>query len=263
MIRPFVTICALVLSAGLLSACGPDEEEAANTAEETTQEETAQGDVTTETDVTAETDAAGDEVVEEDTVEMAEADDAPAADTAETPATDDAAAAPEPEAAAGDETEADTEAAAGGDAAASGGDKSPQEVVESTEKGQLKNPYADDPKSVAEAGHKLYMGFGCNGCHGGTGGGGMGPPLTNSVWVYGSDDDTLFRFITLGSDQYQKTYDAARKGSENVVGPMPPMGGANINSADDLWKVISWIRTINPESGGGGATGAPKAPEFD
>jgi len=32
----------------------------------------------------------------------------------------------------------------------------------------------------------------CNGCHGGTGGGGMGPPLTNQIWVYGSDDDTLF-----------------------------------------------------------------------
>ncbi len=266
MFRPFVTICALVVTAGLLSACGPDEEETANTAEETTQEETAQGDVTTETEVTAETDAAGDEVVEEDTVEMAEADDAPAGDTAETPANDDAAAAPEPADAAGEEAEADTEAAAGGDAAASGGDKSPQEVVESTEKGQLKNPYADDPESVAEAGHKLYMGLGCNGCHGGGGGGGMGPPLTNSVWVYGSDDDTLFRFITLGSDQYQKTYDAARKGSENVVGPMPPMGGANIKTADDLWKVISWIRTINPESGGGGggsSGGAPKPPEFD
>ena len=36
------------------------------------------------------------------------------------------------------------------------------------------------------------MSAGCNGCHGGTGGGGMGPPLTNQIWVYGSDDDTLF-----------------------------------------------------------------------
>jgi hypothetical protein len=32
------------------------------------------------------------------------------------------------------------------------------------------------------------------------GGGGMGPLLTNQVWVYGSDDDTLFRLISLGSD---------------------------------------------------------------
>ena len=30
----------------------------------------------------------------------------------------------------------------------------------------------------------------------------MGPPLTNPIWVYGSDDDTLFR--PLGSDELQK-----------------------------------------------------------
>ncbi|WP_141693925.1 c-type cytochrome [Methyloligella halotolerans] len=115
------------------------------------------------------------------------------------------------------------------------------------------------------------MGFGCNGCHGGAGGGGMGPPLTNDVWVYGSDDDTLFRFITLGSDGYQKEYNASRKGSENVVGPMPPKGGADINSADDIWKVIAWIRTVNPASGGGSggeaggkdSGGAPPPPDFD
>ncbi|MFD0988420.1 c-type cytochrome [Methyloligella solikamskensis] len=262
--RPFVTICALVLTAGLLSACGPDEEETANT-DETTQEE-----VTTETDATAETDAAGDEMVEEDTMEMAEADDAPAADASdsEMSADDSAAAAPEPNDAAGEEAEADTEAAASGeegdDEAASGGNKSPTEVIEATEKGQLTSPYADDPESVAEAGHKLYMGFGCNGCHGGGGGGGMGPPLTNDVWVYGSDDDTLFRFITLGTTGFQEEYDAARKGSENVVGPMPAKGGANIDSADDLWKVIAWIRKINPNSGaGGGSPSGIEPPTFD
>lgn len=252
MYRPYVTICALVLSAGLLAACGQDEEETANTAEDSAQEQTTQEDVTTETDTTAETDAAGGEAVEQDTIEMAEAENAPAADSGTSAGTT-----PEPEDAAGEAAEADT------DAAASGGDKAPTEVVESTEKGQLKNPYADDPESVAEEGHKIYMGLGCNGCHGGTGGGGMGPPLTNPIWVYGSDGDTLFRFVTLGSDGYQKEYNATRKGSENVVGPMPPMGGANIESADDLWKVISWIRTINPDSGGGSSSGGPKPPEFD
>jgi len=70
------------------------------------------------------------------------------------------------------------------------------------------------------------MSAGCNGCHGGTGGGGMGPPLTNPVWVYGSDDDTLFRLISLGSDELKKQ-GYTRKGSENVVGPMPPMGGVS------------------------------------
>jgi hypothetical protein len=29
----------------------------------------------------------------------------------------------------------------------------------------------------------------------------MCPPLTNDTWVYGADDDTLFRLIALGSEQ--------------------------------------------------------------
>jgi mono/diheme cytochrome c family protein len=38
-------------------------------------------------------------------------------------------------------------------------------------------------------GHKIYMSPDCNGCHGG--GDGMAAPLTNPVWIYGDDDDTL------------------------------------------------------------------------
>jgi len=56
-----------------------------------------------------------------------------------------------------------------------------------------------DFASVAEEGHRKYMAAGCNGCHGGGGGGGMAPPLTNPVWIYGDDDDTLFRLIALGT----------------------------------------------------------------
>ena len=58
--------------------------------------------------------------------------------------------------------------------------------------------------AIAEEGHHRYLSAGCNGCHGGGGGGGMCPPLTNETWVYGADDDTLFRLITLGSDGLNK-----------------------------------------------------------
>jgi mono/diheme cytochrome c family protein len=136
-------------------------------------------------------------------------------------------------------------------AAAGGG--SPLETARNTEKGSLKSPYADYA-SVAEEGHQKFMAAGCNGCHGGTGGGGMGPPLTNEVWVYGKDDDTLFRLIALGSDELQKQ-GYGRKGSENVVGPMPPMGGI-VKSDDDLWKIIAWIRSVNPSSAGGSSASA-------
>ena len=142
----------------------------------------------------------------------------------------------------------------GGGQAAAGGGGNPQDIARTAEKGSLKSPFQDF-KKVAEEGHQKFMSAGCNGCHGGTGGGGMGPPLTNSVWVYGSDDDTLFRLISLGSDELKKM-GFTRKGSENVVGPMPPMGGV-LKDPDSVWKVIAWIRSINPSSAGGGA--APSA----
>jgi mono/diheme cytochrome c family protein len=132
--------------------------------------------------------------------------------------------------------------------AADEGGGSPTETAKSAEKGSLKSPYPNVAK-VAEEGHQKFMAAGCNGCHGGTGGGGMGPPLTNEIWVYGKDDDTLFRLIALGSDELQKQ-GYSRKGSETVVGPMPAMGGV-VKSNDDMWKIIAWIRSVNPSSGGG------------
>jgi mono/diheme cytochrome c family protein len=129
----------------------------------------------------------------------------------------------------------------------------PAATAESAAKGELKSPYSDFAK-VADEGHKKFMAAGCNGCHGG-GGGGMGPPLTNQVWIYGKDDDTLFRLVALGSDGLQKQ-GYYRKGSENVVGPMPAMGGV-VKSDDDLWKIIAWIRSVNPSSASASAETAP------
>lgn len=117
----------------------------------------------------------------------------------------------------------------------------PTDLVAKTPKGQLKNPYKDTDAKVLAEGEHVFLSYGCNGCHGGGGGGGMCPPLTNDVWVYGGDDDTLYRLVTLGSDELQKA-GYMRKGRENVVGPMPPFGGI-IKNADDLWKIIAFIRS--------------------
>jgi mono/diheme cytochrome c family protein len=124
----------------------------------------------------------------------------------------------------------------------------PLELVASTAKGELKNPYNADIAAIAEEGHHRYLSAGCNGCHGGGGGGGMCPPLTNDTWVYGPDDDTLFRLITLGSDGLTKQ-GYHRVKSEVVVGPMPPFGGI-IKTSDDLWRIIAFIRSANPSSVG-------------
>jgi mono/diheme cytochrome c family protein len=119
----------------------------------------------------------------------------------------------------------------------------PVELVASTSKGELRNPYSHS-SAAAKEGHKIYMSLDCSSCHGGGGGGGMAAPLTNPIWIYGSDDDTLFRLIVLGSVEFQKQ-GYSRKGSEFVVGPMPPFG-ETIKTADALWKVIAWIRSVNP-----------------
>ena len=72
-----------------------------------------------------------------------------------------------------------------------------------------------------------------------------GPAADQSDLDLWSDDDTLFRLIALGSDELQKQ-GYSRKGSENVVGPMPAMGSV-VKSDDDMWKIIAWIKS-------GGAT---------
>jgi mono/diheme cytochrome c family protein len=134
-----------------------------------------------------------------------------------------------------------------GDAAAKEA-MTPFERAVITPRGQLKSPYPD-AALVAKEGHKIFMSHDCNGCHGGGGGGGMAAPLTNVVWIYGDDDDTLFRVIALGTgslspgDAFAKQ-GFVRKGSENVVGPMPPFGQI-IETDDNIWKIIAWIRTVH------------------
>lgn len=119
---------------------------------------------------------------------------------------------------------------------------SPMEALDGAEKGSLENPFSGDA-AAAEEGHKLYMAAGCNGCHGGTGGGGMGPPLTNPVWIYGDDDETLFRLIALGTDDFQAE-GHTRTGTEAVVGPMPAQKDI-VKSADDMWKIVTWIKSLS------------------
>jgi Cytochrome C oxidase, cbb3-type, subunit III len=92
------------------------------------------------------------------------------------------------------------------------------------------------------------MSFDCSGCHGSGGGGGT---LTNEVWIYGDDDDTLFRLIAPGpgslspGDAFGKQ-GFVRKGCENiVVRPMPPFG-ETFKTDTEIWKIIAWIRSVTP-----------------
>jgi mono/diheme cytochrome c family protein len=117
----------------------------------------------------------------------------------------------------------------------------PLQRADSTPQGKLKNPYDVTDKAIVDSGAKLFEGAACSGCHGGSGGGGICPPLTDGVWIYGGDDDTLFRLIAYGSQTLQsKGY--SRKAEENVVAPMPAMGQV-VATDDDLWRILTFIRS--------------------
>ena len=118
--------------------------------------------------------------------------------------------------------------------------------MEKVPPGHLHSPYQDYAK-LAKDDPDLVKQFrlpGCNECHGGTGGGGICPALTQGVWFWGNTDDVLFRLATLGSAELEKR-GFVRYQYGSVHAPMPPMG-FSIKTSDQLWKIIAFIRSINP-----------------
>lgn len=125
----------------------------------------------------------------------------------------------------------------------------PLELVKLVPPGGLNNPYdwrklkeehADDPDYLV----KQYRLPGCNECHGGGGGGGFCPALSQGVWFWGNTDDILFRLIAEGSQALKKQgFERYQYGL--VKGPMIPMGHT-MKTSDHLWRIISYIRSINP-----------------
>jgi mono/diheme cytochrome c family protein len=115
----------------------------------------------------------------------------------------------------------------------------PLERVNATPRGELKNPYAVEGDTIQE-GHKLFFSYGCSGCHGGTGGGGMCPPVNGDVWFYGLADDTLFRLVTLGSVALQGA-GFQRLGGKGL---QMPAFSEIIKNEDDLWKILTWVRSV-------------------
>jgi cytochrome c oxidase cbb3-type subunit III len=70
--------------------------------------------------------------------------------------------------------------------------------------GPIHNPYEESPMAVAE-GQRLYQFFNCNGCHA-NGGGGIGPPLMDDTWIYGSRPEQVFASIVQGRPEGMPAY---------------------------------------------------------
>jgi cytochrome c oxidase cbb3-type subunit 3 len=93
--------------------------------------------------------------------------------------------------------------------------------------------YDDNAYAIAE-GKRLYRWYNCSGCHF-NGGGGIGPPLMDSEWRYGSDPASLFASITQGRPN-----------------GMPSYGGHLPD--DQVWKIVAYVRSM------GGAVRSDVAP---
>lgn len=87
------------------------------------------------------------------------------------------------------------------------------------------NPFKGD-KEKAAAGKKIFIGYGCVGCHGQSGGGGMGPSLIGNNWHYGGTDADLFHSI----------HDGRPKGM--------PAWSSHL-SDNQIWEVITFVRSIS------------------
>lgn len=98
-------------------------------------------------------------------------------------------------------------------------------AAESEEGSKKLNPYTGNEQAIKE-GKKLFVTYGCSGCHGLGGGGGMGHPLTDDVWKHGGDDATLMKLI---------------KG--DLTGSTMPKFGQALNE-DQIWKLIAYVRSL-------------------
>lgn len=108
----------------------------------------------------------------------------------------------------------------------------------------IENPYGEDDQAIAE-GRRLFDWMNCSGCHAPMGGGGMGPPLSDTTWVYGADPANVYLSIA--------------QGRPNGM----PAWGSRL-SPDVIWKLTAYVKTLSePETEPGDATGEPFPAEPD
>lgn len=87
-----------------------------------------------------------------------------------------------------------------------------------------RSPYEHNAYAVAQ-GKRLFNWYNCNGCHA-NGGGGMGPPLMDDAWRYGSRPGDIFDSIVRGRPE-----------------GMPSFGGHV--PEDQVWQLVAYVRSMS------------------
>src|SRR4051794_20961511 len=88
----------------------------------------------------------------------------------------------------------------------------------------VKNEYEENAYAISQ-GQQLYEKFNCVGCHA-HGGGGMGVPLMDDKWIFGSEPQQIFATIVQGRP----------KG-------MPSFGGRLTES--QVWELAAYVRSLS------------------
>jgi cytochrome c oxidase cbb3-type subunit 3 len=88
----------------------------------------------------------------------------------------------------------------------------------------VRGPYEENAWAVSE-GKRLFNAYNCVGCHA-NGGGGMGPPLMDSTWIYGSEPANIVQTILGGRPN-----------------GMPAFGGKMPES--QAWQLAAYVRSMS------------------
>lgn len=87
----------------------------------------------------------------------------------------------------------------------------------------LRNPYDGDDNAIAD-GERYFNNFNCSGCHAALGGGGMGPALSDTLWIYGGEPGNVYLSILQG-----------RPNGMPAWHELP---------SEVIWKIVAYIHTL-------------------
>lgn len=89
------------------------------------------------------------------------------------------------------------------------------------------NPFGGIDEAIA-AGERHFAAFNCVGCHAPKGGGGMGPPLSDTEWIYGDKPAQIYNSIVEG-----------RPNGMPAFGSMLP--------EEVVWQLVAYVKTLNEQ----------------
>ena len=88
----------------------------------------------------------------------------------------------------------------------------------------VRNLYEGNAYAVSE-GQRLFNWYNCSGCHA-NGGGGMGPPLMDEEWIYGSGPEQIYTTIVQGRPN-----------------GMPSYGGRLTDQ--QVWQLVAYVESLS------------------